>query len=279
MPTPKFFRRRLRDGFDEKAAPPWQMVPLGGTKEVRLLWGPNLAVVSTVPGVATVANSTAAYARSTRNIRYLTIRGRSHGTCFIEAKQGSAVKARLEVAVKRPKLVRLAFNFVKDTGGHRTRRATASVNQYVQTMNRIYTPQANIRFSVVQTRWVTVNRNLGTVVRFSSHLPGVAAGHHEWDHVVAKRYGAADFNFFFVWEYEQDATPGTDNTDAGALGPNCIFEDRAGVEIGETLAHEVGHFLGCRDYYANGDRSLLMYGYTDSRGRKISKFHANTMNP
>jgi hypothetical protein len=269
MPTPKFYYTRLRNGFDTKISPPWQMVPLGGTREIRLFWGPDLTVVSTVPGIATVANSAVAYARSTRNIRYLTVRGRGHGRCFIEARQGSVVKARLEVAVKRAKLVRLAFNFVKDTGGHRTNRATASVNGYVRTINQIYTPQTNVRFSVVQTRWVTVNKN----------LPGVAAGHHEWDDVVAKRYGAADFNFFFVWEYEQDATPGTDNTDAGALGANCIFEDRAGVQIGETLAHEIGHFLGCRDYYANGDRSLLMYGYTDTRGQRITKAHANTMNP
>jgi hypothetical protein len=279
MPTPKFAEIRPRDGFDAKATPPWQMVPAGGSKEVRLMFGPSLALHSTNSAIATAAESRKAHCRVTRNIRYITVKGRQKGRCFIEARDGSVAKARLEVSVKGRKVVRLAFNFVKDTGGHRTSRATASVNGYVQTMNNIYTRQANVKFTVVQTRWVTVNKNLGTVVRFSKHLAGVAAGHHEWDDVIAKRYGAADFNYFFVWEYEQDATPGTDNTDAGALGANCIFEDRAGRQIGETLAHEAGHFLGCRDYYGTGEKSLLMYGYTDTRGRKIAKAHANKMNP
>ena len=124
-----------------------------------------------------------------------------------------------------------------------------------------------------------VDRDLGAVVRYSSHLKGVLASEHEWGHVVAKRDTSADFNFFFVWEYEQDNSPATDNTDAGALGGTCIFEDAAGTEVAETMSHELGHYLGVGDYYTAATRNWLMYGYTDARGQHIPKDHANKMNP
>ena len=49
------------------------------------------------------------------------------------------------------------------------------------------------------------------MVRFSSHLEGppdnVAPAQHEWDDLLALADTTADFNVFFVKEYEQDNTP------------------------------------------------------------------------
>jgi hypothetical protein len=80
-----------------------------------------------------------------------------------------------------------------------------------------------------------------------------------------------------VWEYEQDATENVDNAEAGTLRHegNCLLEDNIGYQTHETLAHEIGHFLGMGHSATGGD--LLM---SPSRtAHRISKAHAATMNP
>jgi hypothetical protein len=90
---------------------------------------------------------------------------------------------------------------------------------------------------------------------------------------------SADFNIFFVWRYESDASPLSDNDQAGTLGGDCLFQDTGMKDVAENLAHETGHFLGASDTYASPRKHTLMYGYTDIRGRKILKADANIMNP
>ena len=101
----------------------------------------------------------------------------------------------------------------------------------------------------------------------------------EWNTVTALGDASADMNYFLVWEYEQDATPTIDDTDAGTLGGNCIFEDNAGFHVGVTMAHELGHFLGRHDHYVVARRLELMYGTTDQRGIHLTKDDVNGMNP
>ncbi len=101
----------------------------------------------------------------------------------------------------------------------------------------------------------------------------------EWNTVTALGDAGSDMNYFLVWEYEQDATPTVDNTDAGTLGGNCIFEDNAGRAIGVTMAHEMGHYLGRPDHYDNARKKDLMHGITDERGINLPKADVNGMNP
>jgi len=277
---PNFFALHRLRGFDATATPPWQMVPLGFWREVGLTESAGLALSSTNPAVATAEfarDNPASLARSGQS--KVIVHGHKKGSAVIEARRGTTVVCQLEVGVKAPKIVKVAFNFVKDTAGHKTTRSLASVDNLVKTMNSIYTPQTYITIVKRTARWVQVRKNLGKVVRYSAHLSGVAAGQHEWDDVIALRDAAAHWNVFFVWEYEQDATPFVDHTDAGNLAGNCLFEDKAGVEVGETLAHELGHYLGVADFYDAAQQDWLMYGYTDVRGRFIPKNHANIMNP
>lgn len=263
-------------GFDAGVSPAWFMVPLGGANTCKLVGGAGMTVTSVDTTVAKVVELPGTQSLP---IRLLIVQGVKKGSTFLEAKRGSTLVERLEVSVKAKKTVRLGFNFVSDTGGHKTRRTKAETAGYVSVMNSIFLPQVNIEIKEHSSRDVRVPQNLRQVVRFSRHLAGVAARQHEWDAVVAMRDSSADFNIFFVWEYEQDMTPHDDHTDAGTLGGNCIFEDQAGAEVGETLAHETGHFLGCADVYAGGLVKNLMYGITDARGRKIPKTDANVMNP
>jgi hypothetical protein len=271
-----FENARSNDGFDESATPPWLMAPTTGEKKVILVDGEAMSVTSQDPTVATVSEKPGTAGKKKRE---LIIKGLKKGTTLIEVKSGGISKAQLEIAVKDRKTVKLAFNYVSDNAGHSTWRVRASAPRWVQIMNNIYLPQTNIEFKNHSVNKVKISQNLGKVVRFSTHLAGVAASQHEWGIVTSTGDSTADFNIFFVWEYEQDNTPRIDHTDAGTSGSNCIFEDRAGKEVGETLSHEAGHFLGASDTYINTDKNLLMYGFTDARGKKISKAHANIMNP
>jgi hypothetical protein len=146
-------------------------------------------------------------------------------------------------------------------------------------INLIYNNQANIEVTQRLARNVTVAQNLGNVVRFTTHLPGVAAAEHEWDDVIATGDASADVNIFLLWEYEQDNTPTADHTDAGHLAGNVLYEDNAGRQTGETMAHEIGHYLGVGDHYINARKRELMYGITDTRGIHLPKAHVNIMNP
>ncbi len=275
MPS-QFKEHRANNGFDAAAVPPWVMVPLTGFNLVKLTNAAGLTVTSSAPAIAKIVT----FGRlAPDGHQGFMIVGKRVGNVVIHARRGPTLCARLDVSVKRKKTVKIAFNFVKDNAGHATTRTSASVNGWVAAMNRIFLPQANILIMKQSSRNVAVPANLGAVVRFSTHIAGAPAAAHEWDDVIALRDNTADLNLFFVWEYEQDATPGTDHTDAGTLGGNCIFEDNAGTQIGETLAHETGHFLGAPDMNAAADRHLLMFGITDTRGQKIPKAHANTMNP
>lgn len=265
-----FQEAKANNGFDAKASPPWQMVPAGGSKEVKLVNATGLTFTSTNTGVATVTQP---------DPFRIIVKGVVKGTAFIEAKNGSGtVVARLEVAVKTKKTVSTAFFYVSDNAGHKTARALGAEVVLVKAVNDIYLPQANIEFTVRSAKAQAYAQNFGRVVRFSKHLKGVAASQHEWDTVVAQRDPAADFNVFFVWEYEQDRTPLIDNTEAGTLRSekSCLMEDKTGANAAEeVLAHEAGHLLGVGD---TTDPDELMVGAGVSK-RKLPKAHVNVMNP
>ena len=199
--------------------------------------------------------------------------GVAHGSAKLQAKRGTDSVVELEVDVKNKITVRTTFNFVHDNAGHRTNRAAASAVGWVNSMNYVYNGQANIFITLLHTRVVTVQQDLGPQVMWSSTAP------NEWDTVVALGDSGADMNYFLVWEYEQDNTPEVDDTDAGTLGSNTIFEDNAGREIGVTMAHEMGHHLGRDDIYDAAQKHFLMYGITDQRGVHLAKEDVNVMNP
>jgi len=303
MSTASFVGLGTNQGFDAAASPPWQMVPWGGIKLVGLVGGAGLTISSTSPSVAfawdvgsdplsgvagtmlrAVAPGAVAAANlvvtafrailSSLNARPIAIFGVRRGTAHIQAKRGSTTVCQMEAAVKSRKTVKVAFNFVRDSANHRTTRALASAGGWVNTINGILAPQTNVTCTRQSARWVTVNRDLGDEVRWQPRN----AAQHDWPHVIAQRDRAADVNIFLLWEYEQDADASTDIADAAALGGNIMFEDHAGTEVGETMAHEIGHCLGVGDFYGSAQRNWLMYGITDVRGRHIPKAHANTMN-
>jgi hypothetical protein len=114
-------------------------------------------------------------------------------------------------------------------------------------------------------------------VRFTAHLPGVAAREHEWDTVVAKRDRGADFNVFFVTDYEDNLTAG-DQVEAGTLSSvkSCLFDDDLSFPCDEVLGHEAGHNMGL-DHSSTPDH-LMSDGANPSK-MKLPRAHVDRINP
>lgn len=275
-------------GFDREAAPRWQMVPMTESRFVVLRDGAGLTVTSASTSVATVAeiarkdlpggDFNEAFRTSDR---FFKLDAAGWGITKLQAKPAvGPPTVELEVDTKNLKTVRVMFNFVKDNAGHKTGRVPASAAQWVIDLNRfVFKPQANVEIvSHAPARWVTVPQNLGDVVRFSAHLPGVPAAQHEWGVVVAQGNPTADVNVFLVWEYEDDDTPYIDNAGGGTLGGNTLLEDHLKGYFHRNLGHELGHALGLHDHYDNAHKHDLMYGVEDG-GTNLPKAHANIINP
>lgn len=270
---PRFVPVRPKEGFDPTVWPHWQMVPARGERRVRLLDSEGLEVVSTNTLVCTAEEVPAEAALP--GVPEFILRGDLRGRAFIQARKGKRVFTQLQVGVKARKRVKATFHFVRDRAGHTTTRNPAQLDGLVSRANDILTPQANVEIVKHGTRNTFINVDLGNVVRFQVDAAGRFTSVDEWHLVTAKADPSADLNVFFVWEYEQDDTPDIDDTAAGTLDGNCIFEDVISRPAESTLAHETGHFLGC-EHTDEGLDLLMSPGRTDDR---IGRDHANIMNP
>jgi hypothetical protein len=261
-------------GSDPRA---WQMVPLNGFRELRLRGVP--------PGKRiTVASDDETRVKATYRGGLLRLEGVSVGTASIAVRVDGLFDNELAVTVKARKKETVAFNFLSDqdpaTGKivHRTRRDRTAPKVLIGSLNGVYMDQANIEFSLKSTNEVTAPRNLSDeVTYYSKHANGMT----DWNLVTSLGDGSATYNVFFVWELEDGDDPAPDALDAGTVPNvgNTLFEDNAGLNIGWSLAHEAGHYLGCPDRYDAASTQYLMYGYTDQRGNLLNRSEIDTMNP
>ncbi|QDG76883.1 hypothetical protein [Labrenzia sp. PHM005] len=274
-----YARQQTLQGFDSSVTPNWQMVPVGGQRTLTVTGHGTLVPRVNPTNIANVAlNNSGGSAR-------LVITGRVAGKGHIEwvpnlDHTGTVAAAnKLELSVKAERRIQTAFHYIKDNAGHTTNRNRSDLNTLITGVNAILTTQANVTMVRKSAAVAEVAQNLGAVVRFSSHLEGVAASEHEWDDVTALADSTADFNVFFVWQYEQDATPAVNNTRAGTIASekNCLMEDTMSSPHAETLAHETVHLLGIADHSA-AHQHLIASG-AHRNGQLISKSQANTINP
>lgn len=277
----EFNRCHKLQGLDTGATPRWQMVPVGGYRWVALKDGAGLTVTSSNPAVVTVTEIRRADMPSVEAVtldptdRIFRLHGASKGNAHIFARRGTTTVTELEVDTKNKLTKRVSFHFVRDEAGHATNRSDAAATEWANGMNYIYKFQANIEVLRRLVRWVTVPGDLGTSVDTTSYSTTSAAD--EWNRVVAMTDPGADFNIFLVRRFELTDTAAEE--DAAQEGANCIFEDDAGWQIAETMAHELGHRLGLPDQYDNARKRELMYGYTDTRGIHLPKADVNRINP
>ena len=70
-----------------------------------------------------------------RQRRVFKLSGISHGQTFLEVRKDNASKARLEVSVKRQKVIGLSFNFVSDKKNRTTIKNPSDVPEWVKRMS------------------------------------------------------------------------------------------------------------------------------------------------
>lgn len=272
----RFSETARRFGLDTRVSPAWQMVPLHGPRVLKLTGAKGLIPRAADPAIVSASQS------AVKGTTLLTLVGLKAGTTTIEwvpsATHSGPMPAdmQLEVSVKEMATLDTAFFYVDDGRKQKTRRVVTDLNHLIAKTNEILFPQANLFLKRRSGAVLPVSVDLGKVVRFSSHLPGVAARQHEWDDLEKLRDRKADFTVFFVREYEQDSSPLRDDDEAGTIASDkmCIFEDKMAYDAWETLAHEIGHLFGWKKHTKT--RGHLMIGA--GSGRRIDKKLANMMN-
>lgn len=265
-------------GFDPNAGFPgqaWQMVPRGGTRDVHLDGAAGFTVRSMIPQTATIRELTPATAQR----RTFRISGLTTGTCHIDAWSASEWK-RLYVSVLPKKTIKLTFHYVHDIAGHGTRRSEGEENGLMLQAYRILGAQANVWPEVERVvPRVELQHDLGTVV-----CDDAGSG----DDLILANATLLSYpnclNVFFVHEFERtaarctDAHNGIDTTNATTYlrrGVSiCLLEDNV---TNETLAHEIGHYLGV-DHSANTDELMCSGELRDRGAARISMLQARQMN-
>lgn len=276
-----FFHHK-ENGFDATTTPRWLMVPIEAlSREIRVVNGAGFRIRSRNTGIALVASFPASLplAHLTADDEVIRIKGRTPGNTNIDVLDSDGnVVATLEVAVCARLKVQAAFHYVKHSGIGTTRKIGEEAAM-LRVVNRIYLPQANIEFVSMLARDLPLTDGFGNELNEAGTL---ANGQNEWEVLTRNRSAGARFNVFFVRELEQGAAEGAGSDTADALatigGLDCVFEDDAGVDVGESLAHEAGHSLGCRhNTPITSSIDMLMWDTTDQRGRFIPKLHVLLM--
>ena len=286
-----FAPRVALNGFDRSADPPWQMVPVEGQRVLTIsghgnlfmrVNSPNLKVEVTKSGRNTVLTLTGGESPTWATVEWVSDLSPLPGPYRLRRRAEPGFS--LAVSVKAPRIINTAFHYVDDGRRQKTNRRIADLDRLIEGANRILTPQANVILKRKSAAPLAVAHDLGRVVRsVPSALRGaphnVPAAEHEWDILKALGDAAADFNVFFVREYEQDTTPNRDDAEAAAESPGkmCIFEDNIVRPPGEVLAHETVHALGVYDHSTN--RYHLISSGATRLGRFINRVQANIINP
>jgi hypothetical protein len=262
----KFEASKPLNGFDHTVVPPWQMVPKGGSKIVRLMGGDNLTVVPLNPGICTVHETPKCFVHGGREFE---VRGVMEGKTQICAFFGALIPCRLDVEVKKEIVVTLAFHYVSDNAGHTTTRTPAGLPALFNYAKEILYDQINVTIkNMVVHPSTKIDEDLGPEIIFKDG---------EWAKVVKKRDGSVDCNVFFVWEYNTATV--ADDAEAGTLKAegNILMEDNIGyANHAWTLAHELGHYLGHDDHTPAGLDLMMSPSRTNNR---INKAMATIMNP
>jgi hypothetical protein len=262
MPAPvRFEPMRNLDGFD--AGPfPSQMVPVEGSKDVRVLNARGLRVDNFWPSVMEVKEMP----RDSRfpGDRIFRLSGRIEHVDSLSAWSPAGERlGQLSCQVRAKRKVTVTFNFVKDTAGHQTKRPMATVDALIEGLNDIYGLQANVAILKSHVREVKVARDLHRIVGPA----GKSEANDELGSVTALRDSRADINVFFVWDFE---FPGRQEhrSSGGSIGTNCLVDDTA-IDSIQVLAHEMGHSLGLPNLDGKSEKDRLMYSLEGS-GRRLT---------
>jgi OmpA family len=283
----------VNDGFHDRPEPPTVVLGPGRPRHLRLLGGAGAIVESLDPGVMTVVDPvqpgvTPVVATSNNFLLRLhpgvpgdarviaRLPGDAAGSFELARLQGQPplvrpgvgrIPARFSGLTLPEREVSVAFHYVVvGPPGVTTNRPQrgSDEDQWLSHMNRIYIPQANIRF---------VRKSSQAVAARGIKGPGVdvSTGAKDMDALVKQSTPTPDtgarFQVFFVGSIRGD------QPDFGAFTRDqvCVCQDSLGfiggrirailttdvLKVAEVLAHEAGHSFGQPD--VEKDETLLMF--------------------
>lgn len=230
---------------------------------------------------------TDALALAGKSARLLAVRGKKGGEAPIDAKAGKTIKETLAISVHPRVTLKVTFHLVKIKGGAGDGKDqplsiwnTSHVTRWLDDLNRIFTPQANIAFKQHKIEEPPIARYSGANAPYKSA--------EEWTAEVGKeRDGSADANVFLVGKWRGVS----DDHYKDVLGSyiiatrDIVLDDRSSQDsFITTLAHEFGHFLGYRKGHKFGHpdadkKHWLMTTIDKNAGIKIPRQYVLDFNP
>jgi hypothetical protein len=250
-------------GFDKKQN--WQMVPLGGSRGLRLLEGPDMDLVVWRRGGTIGGVTFDEVAVPMPGQREIWVQGHALGEYVLEAHdRGSGkIQAKADLEVLREREIKIAYFNVSDMAGHETE--FSQTPQLHKMANAILFPQANIKCTSLGLRWASASiANLGDSVDVDASS-GIlrSSGSHE----------SADLQVYFVWRIKSDEK-GKPPPLGITLGGVTLISPQPSIDgMAATLAHEIGHFAVIGSKEPNHDmdsKENLMYK-TSPHGTYMSR--------
>ena len=269
----RFTSNRTNNGFDDRAWPRLQVIPLGETRTIdfsstrelvpRMSGQRHIQVIPSCPTARTHGGT-------------LTVKGLTPGEDKIVwvrdggFRDGVVGFRTLRFLVLEPLEIHITFNLVKDPkidgeDTFATERRTPEVAGIVQKANDVLWPQTGIRIVERFSRPVRVDRALGKpVLLFNNDSNGNIRT------LKSESDLNADVNVFFLWDLVLEAK-NQRSDDVGlarGLEPEIFLDDTAksSDEAGTALAHELLHIFQA-DHVASNE--LLMAESYVGRGEFI----------
>jgi hypothetical protein len=273
--------RRRGDGLDPTERPPALLVSVGTAKRIRLRDAANWSLTAPRQGLVAVAADGPANSAD----RPVMVTATGEDMTTIEARSPDGRRAIYLTVYTRPSIQHnIAFYFMRDSGGHATRRTEADAGRILQRLNDIYS-QANVSFDQIDLQTITVARDLGRKI----DLPREGVGEEfmaiesatEAMRVLGVRALSparhARVRVHFVWALQRQAS-GDDLEGAGRIGGNTLLvEDTVAGDAGTVIAHEIGHCRGLD--HRSAQRGWLMFPTTQGLGTTLPKRHVDLLNP
>ena len=274
----------------------WMMVPYRGENLVRLTNGSGFEVAVANGGSRVAVKEALAkdWPRLlgrlgamlfTKDDRLFQVTGKQPGVATLRAKKGT-VHTTLAVSVHKKLSLTVAFFFLqdRDAQGHaqsRTKFAPADADAWIDSLNHVFEPQANIRFKKVKADFLPLS-DLSAVVSAD-----------DAEKLARKKEAGAKINIFLAGPDIRGSSPGHSNGFFHIAHKLIILKDREEDAWGpmaapmlQTMAHEIGHLLnhtrggsaGHEFFRTNGYNSDIMNTITGN-DIKISKQRVVAWNP
>jgi len=264
----QFTPKEANLGFEAGAAGsmPWQMVPAGGARGLKLSQAQNLEIkIDPAPGGGVPGGLGFSETKLTSTTqREIWIQGRVPGRYLVSAAKAGVPVVPLEAEVFAERVVKIAFYIMSDAIGN------WDVKKLSEMANAIWFPQANVR---IEFHSVWPHNSMTPQLKISGPIDLAQEGQA----VAFQEYGnnwAANLMVYFG-SRKIAAVQGF-STNGQTKGNKTYIDTSTNpkqnyTKMAHTLAHEVGHFICLRDVGHDGKSTDLMFASAAHGGTQIRR--------